>query len=460
MGNPQYPLDAKSASKGDVAQVQPTGIHEPRRRLGRRFSFSLITLSLGFWFALTHLRNIYTPIRPLDILQEDAPTSLPDDVFVKDCASWFYSESPEHDYVAHTSLQLPIDSPHLFFASQGSILGGTFHLVPSDHVSPYLDVHISTVAKHPQVIDLLKVCSLGKEGGGLGIGLLAPHSVKWQGYERVDVVVRIPKSPNGEMLHINSFETNLPFINHEVGDLSNVVVFNKLRLGGAFSGVNVKSIAAVQAIVKVTHAPIVGSFNASDSLSLVTSSGPVSVTVNLFNDPETGRNTSLAIWTGAGPIDGTVNLFSHHHEGELQSQAHALFNVSAYTSFSPLHLRFPTIAPNSVLTLVSQTAVGPHRVELHEAYEGTFSVSTGIFETVDVKIREGEDVEDPEGRGRKRFVEFEKIALGSAKGKVWWGDDEVLDSPDTSDDGEGDDDQEPVGSVEIKTGHGRAVLWL
>jgi hypothetical protein len=116
------------------------------------------------------------------------------------------------------------------------------------------------------------------------------------------------------------------------------------------------------------------------------------------------------------------------------------FNVSAVTSNAHLAVEFPSQPVDSVLRLEATTTNSPASVWLHSAYEGLWNLmSTILPSSVDVH-----NVEDPSGRGRKRYVEDGKIGRGVMFGSVRWGPGR----------------QKGQSRVNVKTSHSGAHLFL
>jgi hypothetical protein len=71
--------------------------------------------------------------------------------------------------------------------------------------------------------------------------------------------------------------------------------------------------------------------------------------------------------------------------------------------------------------LDAHTSLSATAVKLHETYEGKFSLATTL-DRLDIFV--DKDVEDPAGKKRERFVDFERAGRGRFKGSVRWGEDE------------------------------------
>jgi hypothetical protein len=104
---------------------------------------------------------------------------------------------------------------------------------------------------------------------------------------------------------------------------------------------------------------------------------------------------------------------------DTDDQIGGAFNVSARTSNSPLNIGFNAAPVDSRLHLDARTSNSPARVSLHPTFEGAFELATGRWFTHHVEERE--DVEDPAGKGRKRYVVLTLVRPGMGRGTVSWG---------------------------------------
>jgi len=377
---------------------------------------------------------------------------LPPDVTVGDCVQWSNRKSGLRYWQAETHLDLPVDSSRLFFLREGTFFGGQFTVVGTDEVSDKIGVDVLLHARQEGVIDDTEVCLLTRENGGDGVGILADYPREWIRGTRVEVVVRIPKAKSGA-LKIKSFETDLPVFRHRLHQLGDVF-FDKLDLQTAAASVDAEStIVANVAEVKTAAGSIEGSFNATHlvlrtsnaridvtfnafkSALLATAQGSISATGTLFNDVSTDEQSTLKLETANAQIDGKINLSTLSKKGLGGS-----YKVTSETVNAKNVVAFPFISPDAELDLSVETAMANALVQLHESYEGEFTLHSGSFSKTLVYIRD--DVKDPAGRGRKRRSQASG-RRGEAKGRVWWGD---------------EDGDQGKGVVRVETSFGNAEL--
>jgi len=368
---------------------------------------------------------------------------LPPDVTFRDCATWVidHARTSPGRYIANASLQLPVDSDHLFFLTAGPEIPGRFHLVQSERVSDEIEVEVTATYSKENLFTETILCHLDREGGGDGVGILTPPPHSFVEHFELDIVVNLPKtSTAGGTLNIHSFVTDLPMFVHEVEDLASTVTFGELELNSQFGTINVKSVLAEEAMITTSHGSIAGTFNTSRSLSLSTVHGPISARVGMFNphDRLEEKDTKLLLQTRHGAIKAEIDLIS-----TSPSHMGGLFTVEARASSGKIDLAFPFASPRSLLDMESSVKHGENHVQLHPSYEGKFHLQSSRWGHVSDLLRY--DVKDPEGRSRVRRIEMDRNDPKSVHGEAWWED-------------EGRDRVE--GSVHVKTEFGKVELEL
>lgn len=132
---------------------------------------------------------------------------------------------------------------------------------------------------------------------------------------------------------------------------------------------------------------------------------------------EAGNFTHSSV--NQSPIEASVSLFSVD-AGEITSSGGA-FRVRARNANSPVKVAFPTAPINSTVVLDAKTAVAPLDVQMHGTFEGAFTVHTTPF---DKRVVVAEEGLDPEGKGRKRNLIFDRYTGGISEGTVFWGQEE------------------------------------
>jgi len=274
----------------------------------------------------------------------------------------------------------------------------------SDEIAVDIHVHFWT----GEALEQANVCTLRREVGH-GIGVFTPtgrHRGRRHDELRFRIGVRFPKSSE-----IKDLKTFLPLFTHYFpkSDLH----FKALSAHSANFHIYVESLLVESGKLRTSNSAIKGNFTVTDSLELTSSNAPIVVNVTMKNAKKENP-TKLLIQTSNAPLKSNLALISTS-SGETGGQ----FNVETITSNSPLDVKFPYAAIDSVLYLSAKTSNSPAFVELNPVYEGTFRLATSIFRPrVDVI----ENLEDPKGKGRKREVYFNTVGK-ELEGSVYWGGD-------------------------------------
>ncbi|KAF8591345.1 hypothetical protein K439DRAFT_1327365, partial [Ramaria rubella] len=233
--------------------------------------------------------------------------------------------------------------------------------------------------------------------------------------------VRLPNSGSSESpLIINAFETTLGIWTHHVTSLSQQVLFKSLSLRGANAPIIrlLQSASAVSAKFNTNNAPISGSYNVSKSLVLSTSNAPITASVRLENGDDNNA-TSLKLETINSYIETPITLFS-----DKSTYTPSAFSVSATTLNGALDISFPEAptSPFSSLTFTGHTINAPANIKLHPTYEGSISLSSGVFLSSPPIVQADSNAADPSGQNRERTVKRKQLSKGHLEADVRWGE--------------------------------------
>ncbi|OBZ69749.1 hypothetical protein A0H81_10118 [Grifola frondosa] len=320
------------------------------------------------------------------------------------------------------SLNLPLSADVLYLFSRGALSQGEVIILqgPPNANPNMIKVEVNVEYATIEAMQSATVCVLERSPGEKGIGLLTP--AHWLPHNELKflVTVEIPPSRDGSPLRIPAFETNLPSFAHIISDLKDKVVFDSLSLSSSDKPIVSERVDVHRANIKTSNNPIVGTFRASRSLSLITSNAQISANVSLYSDNDENNNNSsqLIMKTSNGPITSSINLIS-----TTMDESGGDFEVTAQTHNSYLTIDFPKTPLNSFLKLDAETSNSPATVHLNPAYEGGFKLETSnTAPTVhrDVKIA------DPSGRDRSRVFAMSQVKR-VVKGEVTWSNGEDRD---------------------------------
>ncbi|KAJ7270118.1 hypothetical protein B0H12DRAFT_826159 [Mycena haematopus] len=276
-------------------------------------------------------------------------------------------------FSSDASFDVQNSSSLLFLLSQGALSGGHLEVVSSSRSVP----HVLITARYHSlyVRDRANVCWMEhKHATGEGLGIFTPAAFDGQTPEdRLDFTITLMlPSHSGSSLPVYNLETHLPSFSHALGSLRNVLEFNRLVLHSQNEPITAKSLFARNATIQTSNALISGTFDASDSLSLVTSNAPIDATVNLRNQ-NIFTTTELVIRTRNAQLESDINLATSSASGEGGK-----FDVKAETSDGPLIISFPTSPTRSVLNLDAQTSNSAANVWLNHAFEGDFALASSL----------------------------------------------------------------------------------
>jgi hypothetical protein len=256
------------------------------------------------------------------------------------------------------------------------------------------------------------VCQLDRGEGQVGVGIFTPrqwwHIPSGDAFHFV-VEVELPAS-RGEVRYIPSFEADLPNFTLDFDDIS-AFRFGDVSLRSTNSHINVRGAIASTFNVHSTNGGISGTFNATDSLTIVTTNSPVSVTIGAVNEkPE--KPTEVIIQTTNGRIKADMSLISNSSSG-----TGGAFGVFAHTTNSPIEVIYDDSPVDSVLKFNAASTNSRVHAVLHRAYEGMFTLTTTNDGAVLDRLR---DVEDPSGRGRERSLTKRFVGKNHIVGEVEW----------------------------------------
>ncbi|KAJ7350699.1 hypothetical protein DFH08DRAFT_115608 [Mycena albidolilacea] len=283
------------------------------------------------------------------------------------------STDDKFSFSSDASFEIPHSSPLLFLLSQGALSGGHLEVLPSSGSVPYVLVTARYHSSH--VRDRANVCWMErKHGAGAGVGIFTPAPFDGQTPQDklyFSITLLLPASL-GPSLPVYNLETHLPSFSHDLDSLRGVLEFDHLLLRSQNEPIAVKSVFARNATIQTSNALISGSFDASLSLSLVTSNAPIDATVNLHNQ-NIFTTTELVLRTRNAQLESDVNLLTSSATGEGGK-----FSVNAETSDGPLIMTFPTSPTHSLLNLDAQTSNSPANVWLNHAFEGEFTLASSM----------------------------------------------------------------------------------
>ncbi|KAI0090618.1 hypothetical protein BDY19DRAFT_722714 [Irpex rosettiformis] len=441
---------------GPPVSMVPTRDQTAPRSRGKRFWVRYIhwimlyvTLVLVILFTFKDLCNVARLVRSIFNAGHSGTVNVVDDYELvrlphrcADVVAWKHINAPAdglrgYVHIAQASVELPISSELLYFASRGYLSNGAVEFVASDvQDADYAGVDITFRYDDEELLDLLHICRLHREGEQNGVGIFSPGWTHPKDYHsNVKIVVNLPPSAN-----IKALETHLPHFSHNVGDFRNSVIFGSATLITSDQPITAKFLSANATRLQTSNAHVSGVFNSTQSIDIITSNAAIDGEFNLYNDERLGfsRPNRMNLETSNARINADISLahtFANHTGG--------LFGVRTVTSNAKLDVKFNAAPVLSHLVYRGRTTNGQATATLHETFEGTFTESTSRWFEAGVHVDETK--EDPAGRGRRRHVSDRGTQHGHAEGKVVWG---------------GSESQRRMSYAELTTTNAPAHLYL
>lgn len=329
-----------------------------------------------------------------------------------------YYESPswaqQFPFGSESLFTLPVGSDSLYLISRGAFRNGHVTVEQSMEVSNDVIVRVRTAYFKEEALARANVCRLERQKNQNGIGIYTSNG-RIPGSDNMDllmfdVTLTLPASANEDALYIKSLETFAPLFSHEVAALSDTVFFGSISLNTMNSPINVRSVAAETGIFGTANGLIKGHFHSTSSLKLIAANMAIDADVDLFHN-ESAKPSELVMTTANAPLNARVSLTTASgHTGE--------FGVDVQTANAPLKLTYVNSPVYSQLYSRARTTNAPATVQLHSAFEGSFSLSC-IGPSLGQPSLEQHRAEDPAGKGRERHVTMSR-SRGQIEGSVRW----------------------------------------
>jgi len=342
---------------------------------------------------------------------------VPPSVTLESCVSYDeWLSQPEHrplsgfPLAAVTTLDLHLSAEALFLLSRGPQSAGDVEIVTSsDQDQDVATVEVVVSYAREDARNDAKVCVLSSHGG-IGVGIFTR---RWPfTFDRLHFATKVilPESSTDSPLLINKFETDVVNTAQRVGDLSEKVLFQSLRLKGSNGRIDVESVKADRGSIETSNAGISGVFNTSSLLVLATTNARVDADIGLSSVDASSPKLVLATTNAA--VTSRISLISEESLG-------GSFEVATSTSNGRLTIDFPASPPDSILRFAGKTSNAEVAVSLNPAYEGSFVLKTSNAKP---QINSDENVTDPSGRNRTRSLNIKHQRKGVALGDVFWDD--------------------------------------
>lgn len=322
------------------------------------------------------------------------------------CAEWEdYGTFPN---TVHTRFSLPVTSKNLFVFSKGVRPSGKVNIWQDMAASEEAEVDVIASYFTDNALRSTKVCEQHLTAGGHGVGIFTAMHGPNEDKIYLTVNVKFPASVDGSPLIINHFETQLESFHHNFFDLRNSssMVFKSVTLRG--HGIILESPIHVESgTIQGKNGAIIGQFQTSGKLQLLTSNAPINASIEVYNADE-DNPAEVILQTSNHHIDSSLRLFSTARPDNTGGT----FNITAHTSNGHLTLTHPVAPVDSRLLVDARTSNGHAELQLHPTFEGSYESITSNSIT---RYTMPTNPIDPSGRGRKPLRDWVNRTL-------WWGE--------------------------------------
>jgi len=302
------------------------------------------------------------------------------------------------------SFSIPTSSARYHFASWGQIDKSRFEVVAVKSDKEQIVVEVETI-KDPRGV--ARVCALPSRGDSeiYGVGFYSPRT-HGRGDESpaFKVTVYIPVASDGSQRQLQSFETRLGQFEHVFPDLSKTINFSQLSASAANVPMLFESVVATAVSVHNANSPISGKLTSATDLVVTNANGEIRTELTLTQ----GGNIKLT--NANSPISAQIHLKA----GDFYPRPD--YHLTTSNANGPIDVTVLEQPVGSGFFLKGSSVMSAVRVHLNAAFEGAFKLSN-VFNQATVKVTNNED---PAGRGRERYVQFDRRG-STTSGQAGWG---------------------------------------
>lgn len=255
-------------------------------------------------------------------------------------------------------------------------------------------------------------------GDSRGLSIYIPSNLTTQDILSFNIHVSLPQTSSST---IDNFVTYLPLFSQSFGDFRKHGKFNQINIEGASQNISCQFMRASQISVKNKLAPIEGTFNVTDTLTLDTIKGSIDANITLIQLPTCPKPTLLSLDTGLSGINARVTLLAPPGNSS-QPQPPSAFVVHVKTFSGPVNLDIThdKLTPSSALQVQVQNDMAPSTIALDAKFQGAFSLLTKLGQ-ISISDFLQSQRDDPTGGNRTRTLVYDQIYVNKALGWVGWG---------------------------------------
>lgn len=342
------------------------------------------------------------------------------------CNKWnvLSQDAPSSLFTATSQFQL---DPTDLITIRSNISYGTD---PVDGLTGSLLVDVNSDSKAGEVLFKLELQSSSLElrqrttvcfsdlGDSRGLSIYIPSNLTNQDILSFNIHVLLPQTSSSS---INNFVTYLPLFSQSFGDFRKHGNFNQINIEGASQNISCQFMRASQISVKNILAPIEGTFNVTDALTLDTIKGSIDANITLIQSPTCPKPTLLSLDTGLSGINARVTLLAPLGNSS-QSQPPPAFVVHVKTFSGPINLDIShdKSTPPSALQVQVQNNMAQSTIILDAKFQGTFNLLTKLAQVSILDFLRSQR-DDPTGGNRTRTLVYDQNYVNKALGWVGWG---------------------------------------
>jgi len=220
--------------------------------------------------------------------------------------------------------------------------------------------------------DQTSLC-FNEEGVDRGLSIFIPGNIG-DGNLTFNINVVLPRVNS----NIDNFVTYLPMFSQTYGDLRHFLNFNQFILEGSSRPIYCQSLQASQISVTNTLAPILGSFDVTDSLYLDSIKGPINANITLSPRSVQTQPTTLHLGTGDSAINASIILNAQTTVSIPSSSPVFVSQVRHFNGPIQLDVAYEKASLPSPIQLHVQNNAGQSTINMDSSFQGCFHVQTKI----------------------------------------------------------------------------------
>ncbi|KDR75236.1 hypothetical protein GALMADRAFT_157094 [Galerina marginata CBS 339.88] len=346
-------------------------------------------------------RQILWPASTLwSVESQDLPTPLqlsPSSAMILDnaktCNIWNLTSSWNHSAKAYFSLP-----PTGFIAIRSNV---TYNTVTPDQITGSLSVSRNQDPTAEQVLFTVDVQFSSQEvqqktnvcfsrtGSNRGISIFVPSNLRVVDRFDLRIGILLPRVKST----VDNFVVILPMLTQNFDDLHPYPSFDNVNIEGAVRPITCEFLQAAQISIQNLAAPIKGTFNVTDSITLDSIKGSITSDITLTHQPSRLQPTLVTINTGDSAINTTITLHSSVNPIFASDSPSYVAKVANFNG--PLDLSISSRNNSTALPFQLQVRnnLAKTSISLDATYQGSFSARTKLSQVTLFATRNNRSIE-------------------------------------------------------------------